>query len=145
MKIHKLIKKLLPMVLIASSMSVVSCRSALYHAAERGDKYEVNRLLDNGANIEAPIDPISGSLCGLGFAVMAYPDLLMELLTLANWGEWWGGEPVCAKFFNRGRRTPVEAAAANGHYDVVKLLIERGAKVREDLRWDVDFEDFNRL
>lgn len=133
------------MVLIASSMSVVSCRSALYHAAERGDKYEVNRLLDNGANIEAPVDPISGSLCGLGLAVMLYPELLMEILTAGNWSSSLGGEFVGAKFFNRGRRTPVEAAAANGHYDVVKLLIERGAKVRDDLRWDVDFENFNGL
>ena len=145
MKIRKLIKKLLPMVLIASSMSVVSCRSALYHAAERGDKNEVNRLLDNGANIEAPVDPISGSLYGLSAAAMVYPDLLMELLTLGNWSSWFGGMPPFERILYKGRRTPVEIAAENGHYDVVKLLIERGAKVREDLQWDVDFEDFNRL
>ena len=94
--------------------------AALHEAVRRGDRVEVERLLDEGADIEAkPFDMYSAP--PLHFAVLAGELDLVRLLLDR-------GASVDSKELRHGS-TALHVAASRGQADVAQHLIERGAEV----------------
>ncbi|KAF2004094.1 hypothetical protein P154DRAFT_572544 [Amniculicola lignicola CBS 123094] len=88
-----------------SSFVIDSLESALHYATFRGQRASVNYLLSQGANISSPLKPLQINACGH----------ITQDHTIASEGEQW--------------YTPLCQAIARKDDDMVKLLLEHGAKL----------------
>jgi ankyrin repeat protein len=92
----------------------------LYDAAFRGDITEVKRLIEQGADVNAPDAEHRIGLTPLHYAAEnGHSDTVALLIER--------GASVSAR--NRYGGTPLHTAAEHGHKDVVGLLSERGARI----------------
>lgn len=94
--------------------------SKLHSAVKSGNRAEVERLLDEGADVEAqPFDMYSAP--PLHFAALA-GDLELVRLLLDR------GASVDSKELRHGS-TALHVAASRGHIEIVQHLLQRGAEV----------------
>ncbi len=99
----------------ASHQRIRENNDALLIAANKGDVEVVKKCLDAGANIEKELYHFSS-----WFAPEDWPEY--------DWHDW----PEYVWYDRDNDPTPVILACRHGHFEVVKLLVERGA----ELNWD---------
>ncbi|EQB49827.1 hypothetical protein CGLO_10802 [Colletotrichum gloeosporioides Cg-14] len=96
-------------------------RTALQAAAERGHEHLVSRLLELGADVNAPPSPTAGYTALQAAAGGGYKTILKLLL---QHGADINGAPAKYKGY-----TALQGACSRGHLEIVDLLIKEGANV----------------
>lgn len=115
------------LLLIAVAMLFAGCTTPLHMAAEKGDIKEMERLIAEGANVNAKgFKPFLGTKPLLHWAASDGNKEVAELLISK-------GADVNAKDGNG--LTPLGFAAVRGHKDIARLLIEKGADVNDTKKW----------
>ncbi len=94
----------------------------LLKAASAGDLGEVSRALERGANVNAKDEYNNTSLNGA--ALFGHLEVVKRLLE--------AGADIENKG-SGGGLTPLANAASRGHFDVAQILVDRGARVTDDL------------
>lgn len=106
---------------INAPISSIKGRSELAFAVELNDMELVQQLLDCGAEINSPPAPKAGRTALQAAACLNTPNLAMIQLLLKK------GALVNASAARWLGRMPLEAAAIQGHFQIVRVLLEAGA------------------
>ncbi|KAK7711260.1 hypothetical protein SLS63_012693 [Diaporthe eres] len=109
---------------VSSSPSVVTRyngRTALQAASERGHVHLVSRLLDLGADVNAPPSPTAGYTAVQAAAGGGYTEIVKLLLQ--------HGADINAASAKYKGFTALQGACLGGHIDLVDLLLQAGADV----------------
>ncbi len=124
------------MLAAAAAISLNSCRSPLYYAAERGDTRTVELQLSK-RHADVNDKP---SKAHLWWQIPTYLVTIPVDITL-NYGSifilplYVDNPFVTTKWVaDFGKKTPLEAALANGKFDTVEVLIDNGAKCDPNLK-----------
>lgn len=123
------------MLAAAAAISLNSCRSPLYYAAERGDTQTVIRQLARHEDVND-----KPSKAHLWWQIPTYLVTVPVDITL-NYGSifilplYVDNPFITTKWIaDFGKKTPLEAALSNGKFDTVEVLIDNGAKCDPNLK-----------
>lgn len=99
----------------------------LWEAVKKGDDLEIERLVQDGANLEC-CDPDFGDWTAMHYAAQAGRSRIVTCLIRL-------GADVDS--VNERMSTPLSVAAAEGHISIVQKLVARGADVDAPNKWGI--------